>query len=728
MKKTTLLLLASTLVYHCNIYAEENLNLHVTSEVTPEITAEKTPEITPEIIPEIIVTADFRANNLQTTASSLTVITDDIISSRNAQHLEEILNMAPNVNFSSGSSRSRFFQIRGIGERSQFKEPINPSVGMIIDDIDFTGDGAAATLFDVEQVEILRGPQGTRYGTNALAGLINIKTKAPSNKPDINIEATAADYDTYSLGVAAGGAIIEDKLQARIAIQQYQSDGFINNTWLDRDDTNNRDEFTARAKLRWLASDNLQLDFTLIHVDINNGYDAFSLDNNRNTLADEPGRDTQKTDALAINSRWNANDALIVETIISYANSDLEYSFDEDWTYVGIDADDLNIGTGEYSSFDQYLRDRNNYSFEFRLLSDEAGKIWGDSTSWVLGFYQLTRNEDLTRNYTYNASLFESEYNTDTTALYIQTNSALTEKLHLIFGLRMEQWNAEYQDSEALAIDTDDTLYGGKLGLDYQINQKQMLYTNISRGYKAGGVNTDGSLPVELRDFDTEYVWSSEIGIKSNWLENTLLTRFTLFYTKRKDQQVKGSIEVPKDVNNPSGPINFIDYVNNAAKGKNYGLEAEMDWRPINSLQLFANIGLLRTTLDEYVTPDTTWEPGIDMSGRDQAHAPHYQFAIGSQFNFSDYWYFRAEVEGKDAFYFSDRHNEQSKAYELFNAKIGFQGNHWHIAFWGRNLTDKEYATRGFGFANDPRDDYSSSGYTQLGEPRMIGVTVNWNL
>lgn len=663
-------------------------------------------------VPEIVVTADFRPSELQSTPASLTVMTEEVIKSRSAQHIEELINLAPNVNFSSGSSRARYFQIRGIGERSQFAEPINPSVGFLIDEIDFSGIGTAGTMFDVEQVEVLRGPQGTRYGANALAGLINVRTKAPTEALSAEIEASVADYDSYSLGAAVSGPLVQEKLLGRLALQQYESDGFIDNTFLNRDDTNNRDELTARGKLRWLASDDVLVDTTLLHVDIDNGYDAFSLDNDRKTRSDDPGHDRQRTTALALDIGWNINDALSLESIMSVTESDLEYGYDEDWTFVGFDP-------WEYSSKDNYVRDRDSYSLEFRLVSDEAGKIFSDSTDWLMGVYHQSKDEDLLREYTYLSENFSSQYDTDNTAIYGQLDTALSEKLTLTTGLRLEQWSADYQDSNALAIDTDEDLWGGKLGLDYQLNDQHMIYGSFARGYKAGGVNTDGSLEDDERDFGTEYLLNLEGGVKSLWMDNRLSSRISLFYAQREDQQVKGSILITRE----DGSTEFIDYIVNAGEGKNYGAEAEFDWLLNDSTQLFANLGLLETEIDDYITPD-----GLDQGGRDQAHAPAYQFAIGGEHRFGQYWFVRAEVEGKDGFYFSDRHNEKSDSYELVNARIGYRADQWSAVLWGRNLLDEDYETRGFGFANDPRDEYTSTGYTQLGEPRMIGVTLNWKL
>ena len=116
------------------------------------------------------------------TTLSVTVINEEDIINRNAQHIEDILFAIPNINYSTGSSRGKFLQIRGIGERSEFTEPVNYSVGVIIDGIDFTGISLAASTFDVEQIEVLRGPQGTIYGANALAGLINIVSNSPETK------------------------------------------------------------------------------------------------------------------------------------------------------------------------------------------------------------------------------------------------------------------------------------------------------------------------------------------------------------------------------------------------------------------------------------------------------------------------------------------------------------------------------------------------------------------
>jgi iron complex outermembrane receptor protein len=404
---------------------------------------------------EIIVTAEFRSTTLQNQPASTSVVTAETISQRAAQHLEEILNLAPNVNFASGASRARFYQIRGVGERSQFQEPLNPSIGFIVDGVDFSGLGTAGTLFDVEQVEILRGPQGTLHGANALAGLINIRTGQPSAQPYFHMEATAAEYNSWSVGLVGSGPLIDEQLLYRLSVNTFQSDGFIENDFLQRDDTSDRDETTIRGKLRWLVDDKASADFTAMYVDIDNGYDVFSLDNTRHTLSDQPGQDTQESSALALN--WHSTLRLLdLQGALSWAASETDYGYDEDWSFVGI------APGWEYSSVDQYLRDRDSYSAELRLSSNEQSLLFGGTTDWVTGVYYLGDREKLRRRYTYLDDDFTSSYDTDTLALFGQLDSRLSDRLTLISGLRVERRQTDYSDNNGVAGDPDKNLWGGK--------------------------------------------------------------------------------------------------------------------------------------------------------------------------------------------------------------------------------------------------------------------------
>ena len=678
----------------------------------------------PTRLEEVVVTAELRPAPLLSQVGSISVISAQDILEREAQHLEGILNLAPNVNFAGGTSRARFFQIRGVGERSQFQEPLNPSIGLVIDGIDFSGLGGAGTLFDVQQVEILRGPQGTLHGANALAGLIDIRSGQPEAEPGLQLEAGAADYDSWNAGVVGTGPLVTDQLLYRLAVNRFHSDGFIENDYLGRDDTNGQDETTVRGKLRWLPTGRDTLDLTLMYIDIDNGYDAFSLDNTRHTLSDEPGKDRQDSRALGL--EWQRElDAMTVETSVTAATTASTYSFDEDWSYVGI------APGWEYSSKDRYKRDRDSYSATARLLSGEGSRLFGDSTDWVAGAYFLGDRENLDRRYTYLENDFSSRYDTDTYALFGQLDSQLSDGFTLITGLRIERRLTDYRDNNGVDSDPDKDLWGGRVALEYQFDDNRMAYGEISRGYRANGINAailasmgssdDPAIADQLetlQQFDEEYLVNYELGLKGKLLADTLQARLALFYMDREDQQVKGSLVIPR----PDGSTAFIDYTSNAAQGNNYGMELELNWLASDRLELFANIGLLHTEFERYIDSD-----GNDLSGRDQAQAPNYQYAVGGHYDIGNGFYLRLDVEGRDSAYFSDRHDLKSPSYDLLNMRLGYAAQQWSVALWARNLTDEDYYVRGFGtFGNDPRKEYAVEPYYQYGEPRVVGVSTRF--
>ena len=668
-----------------------------------------------ELIEEVIVTSDFRDASLLDTAASVTIFDDLTIKNRQAKHLEQLLNLAPNVNFSSGASRGRFIQIRGIGERSQFIEPLNPSVGILVDGIDFTGIAGAATTMDIKQVEILRGPQGTLYGANALAGLINLTSNQPSEITQGSVSLGAGSHGTKSVSGALGGSL-NNAMNYRVAAQSHTSDGYITNDFLKRDDTDNIDELSLRAIIDWRASDDLSLKLTLFKVDADNGYDAFSFDNTRNTLSDKPGHDRQESTAFAVQSNWQANEQFDVVSLISFADSDLEYGYDEDWAFPAICAGQECDGW-EYNSEDNYLRDRDNSTLDVKLVSKQSVNFLGKNAHWVLGVYAREQDEQLLRQYTYNAGDFSSSFDTENRAIYGQLDTDITSNVSLVTGLRLEGRKATYTDSDGVAHSVDENLWGGRIALQYKPNDRTMLYGLVSQGYKAGGVNSDPSLSAEDREFDTELMLNFETGVKGSWFEQRLQTRLSVFYQQRKDIQIKQSLVQSRDDSNAS---DFTDYFGNSGKGRNYGMEAEVNWLATEALSIQGSLGLLET---EYDTPLST-----TLDSRDQAHAPRYQFALGSSLRISENLSWTADIEGKDKFYLSSSHNEQSESYWLLNTNLAYSADQWTLSVWGRNLTNEDVIVRGFGgFGNDPRKYYATEPYYQFGEPRVFGVSGQYN-
>jgi iron complex outermembrane receptor protein len=676
---------------------------------------------------EVVVTSQFRDSSLLDLASTVSVFDAATIEARGANNIEQLLNLAPNVNFSSGASRGRVFQIRGIGERSQFIDPVSPSVGLIIDGIDFSGLGLAASTLDIGQVEVLRGPQGTAYGANALAGLISMSSKAPTAEQMLKVSAEMATYNGKILGLLASGPLSE-RFGYRLAVQNQQSDGYIENTFLNRDDVNNIDESVLRGKLSFAASETLEMDFNLLHIDSDNGYDAFSFYNNRKTQSDQPGTDAQESLAGSVITRWSGNSAFSLESILSAASSETEYGYDEDWSYVGFDPN-------EYSSQDSYLRDKDNVSAELRFISSEQSKLFNASSSWVVGVYFRQEAEDLERN-----ASFSSQFKTENYALYGQLITALSDQLNLVSGLRLEKRNANYSDSLMVNSANNEDLWGGNLTLEYRYADNKLLYSTISRGYKAGGVNgsiisasaSNTAITPDVFEFDTEHMINYEVGLKGSWLDSRLQAQLAVFYQYRSDVQAKQSFFNPDE-------FSFDDFLVNAATGKTSGLEVELNYAASESLRFFAAAGILNAEFADFVSQShvdakddnngAALAP-VNLDGREVAHAPKYQFFVGSEISLMANLILRVELEGKDEFYFSNSHNEKSSDYELINARLTYFASNWDVSLWGRNLTDQDYQTRGFyfsnAFGNNPANGYAPETYSQLAEPRVVGVSANY--
>ncbi len=659
----------------------------------------------------IVVGADFRSEKLSETAGSVSVITEDQIADKVTQPFAEVITSVPNVNFSSGASRAKYIQIRGMGERGQFETPINPTVGLIVDGIDFSNIPLGLSLYDVKQVEVLRGPQGTTFGANALAGVVFVESNNPTEETEAHLEATVGNYNTKAFGATVSGALVKDKLLGRLSVYKNTSDGYFTNTYLNRDDTNNIDELTAKAKLKWFVSDKHTIDLTLLHINVDNGYDVFNEKSTYYTESDNPGKDKQKTNAFSIRSNYQVNQGIHLESQLSYSNSDTEYSYDEDWT-----------AGRNYSSTDEYLRNKEQMDIDIRIVSDEAGKIFNDTTDWVAGVYYKHYKSDLTRNYTgWDASwntvpkTYTSLYETTSYAAYGQLDVHITQALKAIAGLRIEDWKTDFSDSDSYLYDDSETLVGGKVGLSYDKSSQTNLYVTLSRGYKPGGFNPVPDFDQLPKHYKSESLWNIDLGMNNTFMNNTMQSKINFFYGKRRDHQVGTSYS--KTIN---GITKYNDYITNAEESTYYGLEAELAYQPIEALNLYANLGLLRAKFDTFYNE----VDNVSKDGRTPAQSPRYQYNVGLDYTLLESWIFRANVEGMGSYYFSNTHDMQSKPYTLANASLTYMGEHWTATLWGRNLADEEYDTRGYYFDNFGNGDEL---YTQKGTPRTYGFTLSYD-
>ena len=665
---------------------------------------------------EVVITAALMASDGNRVSTSS--LGNDEQTLRAAVHFEDLLTAIPNVSASAGASRQRFFQIRGIGERSQFIEPINPSVVILQDGVDISGLGAALTTFDTAQIDVLRGPQGSLMGAGALAGLINVSTTAPTNKTEALVGVGIESYGGRLANVIANTGLT-DTLSVRLAHQRYESDGWIKNTFLSVNDTNHRDERTSRFSMRHDYGTDI-IDVGVTDLDIDNGYDAFSLDNTRQTLSDEPGEDSLELTSAFI--RWrHSGETIDSQLQLSSVDADSIYSYDEDWSFIGIRP------FWEYSSFDAYERDIERTTVEWRLSPSVAGDL-----DWVVGFYGREDSETLGRDYTYLASPFDSSNDTDTWAAFGQFSTPISSTITATIGGRVERREVDYRDSAEVSEKFSDQYWTGNASLEWQMSTQQSFYATLARGVRAGGVNASLSstllaLASEIdvtpyaskTRFNEEVVLNRELGWRLRSTDGRLRAALAVFSMDRDDQQVKGSLVIPR----ADGSSSFTDFTDNAATGTNKGLEFTVDWLPSESLTLNLAIGRLDAEFDEYINVD-----GTRLSGRDQPQAPAWQYRVNASWRISAKLTASLEATGRDTFYLSDRHDVQSPNADMLNANILWESGVWSLNVWGRNLTDELTVTRGFGtFGNDPRKDYALEPYYQFGEPRTVGATISYH-
>jgi iron complex outermembrane receptor protein len=677
-------------------------------------------------VDEVVITTGFRPEPLTQSVGSITVIDAGLIDARGAEHLESVLETAGNVTMTSGASRGRFVQVRGIGDLEQFVDPKHfPSVGVSVDGIDLGGIASAAMLFDVEQVEILRGPQGTRFGATALAGQIDIRSIAPSESFDAYVEAGLADYGSAQLGFAVGGALAEN-LSGRFAAERHRSDGYVDNRTLGRSNTADFDETTLRAKLAWSPSESTSLAVTAIEFSSDNGYDAFSFDNTRTTLSDEPGRDALDLSALGLVGRLHLRAGATIEARLNWLDSEVDYGYDEDWSYAGL-CDAASCPFGGFSNTDRYMRARDEASFDLRWLATRRQES-GREQSFVAGAYVQQRDEAFDRQY---YGPFASDYSADRVALYGQVQIPLARRLGLSFGYRLERFDDNYADSLAFASATDDEFHSGEIALSIDLSDLSVVYALIARGNKPGGVNTEASSIYGLLEgrfqqfldsrlvFAREALTSFEVGFKSSSLDGRLALRTALFRMLRDDAQLE-SWFLQYD---PFLWVGILD----TADGDNLGLELELDYAISDAWRLRASLGVLDTEIDSLRSFDLDLDDFVMRKGIEQTRAPSWQTYIGSEWTIAPDWRLSLEVEARDSSRYGYYHDGSIDRKTLVNASVTRALGATELLLWVRNLTDEEYAVHGLYFGNDPRKGYVPERYLQLGEPRLLGLTVRHN-
>jgi iron complex outermembrane receptor protein len=301
-------------------------------------------------------------------------------------------------------------------------------------------------------------------------------------------------------------------------------------------------------------------------------------------------------------------------------------------------------------------------------------------------------------------------------AVFGQATYTFMDRLHLTVGLRLDNQSAEgnyHNRANNVTIDSEinSTEMLPKASLSYDLTRDDMIYATVAKGFLAGGFNWCMNPTQNTFNYDPEYTWNYEAGLKTNWFDNKMMVNMSLFYITIDDKQVS---VVEQDTR--------LNTIINAAKAYSYGLEIELKAKPIAELELFANFGYNQAKFDEFVS--TAWNSSYtavvaeDLAGNYLPYAPEYTYTAGAQYRAANGLMARIDLFGTGYHYGDAANNSEQEAYQLVNLRLGYERDNWDAYFWVKNLFDKEYMTW-----------FQPSGsnlYAMDGPPRTIGITVQY--
>ena len=664
----------------------------------------------------VTVTAEKREKNIQEIPASITALSEIQIEDARIVDTQDLIYHVPNLFMikTGNHTAGGFLSIRGITPTMAGL----PTVGFYVDDIYYTNFDME--LLDIERIEVLRGPQGTLYGRNTEAGVINIVTKKPEDLWEGKVTGSYGNYNSQYYNVGIGGPLVQDKLFFRVAGKYFLSDGYFKNTFLDNDDADDRDDLDGRVFLRWVPTDSWDVMLSGEFQRYRDGNACFAPQdevrrNPHDVSLDFEGKAHQdnNTENLRVvyKGKW-----FTFTSISGFRHEEGDFESDTDFS----PTDSMIIGI---------YQDNDLFSQEIRIASPK------DSTplEWLIGFYYFYEERDQDVHFDmrqgippYGIPPFKNitETTTDTQgyAFFGQATYILFKKLGLTAGLRYDHNKKDFefdnyydQDLSMFGMlprsakkDEDFDAWLPKFALFYKWTPHFMIYASIARGYKSGGFNTVSAFAGE--PFDSEYTWNYELGIKSSWLDNRLFVNLAGFYIDWTDQQVEQQL-YPE----------FI--IKNAAESTSKGFEIEVIARPITGLELIGGFGYTDAKFDNYtddvLDPMTGAKIGeVSYNGKRVPNVPKYTYNLTAQYRFTNGLFSRVELLGVSDFYYDSANTEKQGAYQLVNACLGYEREHFEVYLWAKNLFDEVYVTRAFEMPG-------LGGYFgRAGDPRTFGFTL----
>lgn len=766
-------------------------------------------------IEEIIVTAQKREESLQAVPIAVTAISGATLREDSVAYLDDLADRVPNLVFSPYSNAQPEIAIRGIGTKED-GPAANDSVVVSVDGVYIAARSAQVfDLYDLERVEVLRGPQGTLYGKNSIGGTINFVTPKPTEEFEADVSVTVGDYGQFDIGGRISGKVSENFL-SKISFSSRNLDGYFKNVVTGKDE-GDLETFAIRSQSLWLPSDNVEVTLTADYSTEDNGNHArqplgiAAVTDNGNaqlvsrafgdpnddpfiSTVDESGYFERDILGLSAVIDWSLGD-MVFTSITAYRDSEFDWLFDLNGVPGGPGGNSCGDGSEPCDPSTGFSSDASNLvaedatqlSQEFRLASSGSQNL-----EWIVGVFfsdeDIKRNEQVCfRNCGLDVAFVpalapppgliinQSIEENDATAfaVYGQTVWHVNDKWNLTTGLRYsyEEKEVEIFGARDLGIiefgivvsptgsptqwtindksDWDNVSW--RIVADYQFADDVMGYGSIATGFKSGGYTGTASTPERaLTPFDEESATNYEIGLKSQWANNTVQLNISAFYTDYEDLQVTRFF---RPVTNPANTIGEFA-TENAAEATITGAEIEFLWLFAEGWEFGGNYALLDTEFDDF-TP-TTEDLGIDstgdgfadscgpgtnpgsivngqqgcipdFSGNELRQAPNNSLYGYLRYGFDTSggsWWAKASARYRDDSFFDPDNNDLAviPSYTVVDATVGWASSNanWNVALWGKNLADEEYRSQIFSTGGGTRAFYNP------GAPRTYGVTVRY--
>ena len=691
------------------------------------------------VLEEVIVTAQKRAENIQEVPISITAFSGEFLEENGIQRVSQVAHITPNFSIAGSTqpSNSRI-QIRGIGAAGN--NAIEPSVGVFIDGVYYPRPGSTIGLLkDISSFEVLRGPQGTLFGRNTVAGAMNITTRNPSQETEGAIELGYGAYDLYEVG-GSFNAALSDSVAGRIAFMYADRDGYGDNL-LTGEEYGARDDLVVRGKLQFEVSDQLSVLVTADHAKINaEGIGSEVLNATSNPVFEarnaalygaSPVTDDSydwKVNQVVNDDHEDEQSGVSVDINYEFANGTQLRSITAARTWEATYTDgDVNIARELIPGTTDY--DNETLSQELQLTSPG-----GETVDWLAGvyYYEEEYDIDLVRDAgeafcaptiaaiagpqfgaiclagpqegaTTNAFTQELE----SLAVFGQATWNVNDALSTTLGLR---WTDDEKDGDYVAVvnnlaaglfaanenavgmernDSKTTWFGN---VSWNASDDLMLFATASTGYKSGGFNSQsgGSVPLgDRRIFSPEETTNYELGVKSTLLDGTMTANATLYRMDIDDFQDRAF-----------DGLSFV--VLNAGEVRQQGIEVDINWVPIEPLRIVAGMGYLDSEYLSFRTaPGLPGGPPQDLTGERRNFSPEWQTSLtadwtqplgnGLQWFVGTSWSWLDEQNVGT----SSNNDPQAMqdAYSIVNARLGLRSaaGDWEIALFGNNLTEEDF-------------------------------------